>query len=161
MHQYRYKVIIYYTDFDNTTYSVPYEIFATNEEDAKNIASELFFMDIGTFEDMRFEVSLVEPSEQEKKLVNKKLFEVFGILKNAFEGISYKDFLVNFQNYDGYKLKLSSNFAAFRFRFQDLEFVAVFKDGISYISEKEVVYYAANGRTYIIKNELCDIYVGV
>ena len=158
MHQVRYKVLVKYKDFDNLYYNATYSIFASDEVDAEKIARELFFVNYGEYNDMVFDVSPVEASDTESTLVNKKLVDIFGVVREKFNLLPYSNFLKAFQDFDGNHLILKPNYASFWFRFMDLKCKAIWKDGISYLSDDEVIVYLGDSRVFSIRNKLCDIY---
>lgn len=158
MHQIKYGVDIKYRDFDNEVYSISYKIFAENEENAKTIAEELFFMNYGVSQDMLINVHIELPSDKELKYINRNLINNFGVIKKSFSELSYKAFLNSIENFDGYDIVLEPNKASFRFQFLDYIYLAHYEYGVSYIDENEV-YFLYNNRTYLITNSLCDIYI--
>ena len=158
MHQIKYGVDIKYRDFDNEVYSISYKIFAENEENAKTIAEELFFMNYGVSQDMLINVHIELPSDKELKYINRNLINNFGVIKKSFSDLSYKAFLNSIENFDGYDIVLEPNKASFRFQFLDYICLAYYENGVSYIDENEV-YFLYNNRTYLITNSLCDIYI--
>ena len=102
MHQIKYGVDIKYRDFDNEVYSISYKVFAENEENAKTIAEELFFMNYGVSQDMSINVHIELPSDNELKYINRNLINNFGVIKKSFSNLSYKAFLNSIENFDGY-----------------------------------------------------------
>lgn len=159
MYQKRYKVKICYTDFDGVAYSISYTLFAQNNLDAERIAKELFFMDFGTFEDMQVFSDYEHPSKSEIEHVNRALIEQFGILKQKFSNLNYKQFLDAFQNFDGWDMQLSTDTASFYFRFMNLECRAIYRSGETFIDETEVYYHGVD-RLYVITDRLCTILIG-
>lgn len=159
MHQIRYKVKIKYTDFDNQTYTVEYKIFANDTNDAKNIAQEMFFMSYGTFNDMKINVKPIEPSAKVKNEIKEILQQSFGVVKSKFTTNSYKSFLDFFLQFDGYNLVLKPNYASFWFRLMNLECQAIWNEGISYISDAEIVIHLDDNRTYVVYNKLMNIFI--
>lgn len=158
MHQIKYGVDIKYRDFDNEVYSISYKVFAENEENAKTIAEELFFMNYGVSQDMSISIHIELPSDKELKYINRNLINNFGVIKKSFSDLSYKAFLNSIENFDGYDIVLEPNKASFRFQFLDYICLAHYKNGVSYVDENEV-YFLYNNRTYLITNSLCDIYI--
>lgn len=158
MRQIRYKVSINYTDFDNQSYTSSYEIFANDKDDARNIAGELFFMDYGAYNDMKFNVEPAIIEGVEKSKVEETVQEVIGVVKAQFTDKSYKEFLKTFENFDGRNLVLKPNYASFWFRFMDVVCKAIWDNGISYISEDEIVLYCEDNKVYVVRNNLHDIY---
>lgn len=158
MHQIKYGVDIKYRDFDNEVYSISYKVFAENEENAKTIAEELFFMNYGVSQDMSINVHIELPSDKELKYINRNLINNFGVIKKSFSDLSYKAFLNSIENFDGYDIHLEPNKASFRFQFLDYIYLAHYENMASYIDENEV-YFLYNNRTYLITNSLCDIYI--
>lgn len=158
MHQIKYGVDIKYRDFDNEVYSISYKVFAENEENAKTIAEELFFMNYGVSQDMSINVHIELPSDNELKYINRNLINNFGVIKKSFSNLSYKAFLNSIENFDGYDIHLEPNKASFRFQFLDYICLAHYENGVSYVDENEV-YFLYNNRTYLITNSLCDIYI--
>ena len=159
MYQKRFRVKIKYKDVDGVDYNTSYNLFAENKEDAINIARELFFMDFGTFEDMYIEAEYELPSKSELEHVNRALIDQFGIIKQKFSELSYKQFLQAFQNFDGYNMVLNLDSASFYFRFKNIECKAIYKNGSTYIDENEVYYHGVD-RLYIITDRLCTILIG-
>lgn len=159
MYQKRFKVTINYTDIDGVDYSTSYNLFAENKDDAINIAREMFFMDFGTFEEMHIEAEYELPSQSELEHVNRALIEQFGIIKQKFSEMSYKQFLQAFQNFDGYNMILNMDSASFYFRFMNIECKAVYRNGSSFIDETEVYYHGVD-RLYIITDRLCKVLIG-
>lgn len=158
MHQIKYGVDIKYRDFDNEVYSISYKVFAENEENAKTIAEELFFMNYGVSQDMSINVHIELPSDKELQYINRNLINNFGVIKKSFSNLSYKAFLNSIENFDGYDICLEPNKASFRFQFLDYTCLAHYENGVSYVDENEV-YFLYNNRTYLITNSLCDIYI--
>ena len=159
MYQKRFKVTINYTDIDGVDYSISYTLFAENKDDAINIAREMFFMDFGTFENMHIEAEYELPSQFELEHVNRALIEQFGIIKQKFSELTYKQFLESFQNFDGYNMVLNIDSASFYFRFMNIECKAIYRNGSSFIDETEVYYHGVD-RLYIITDRLCTILIG-
>lgn len=159
MYQKRFKVTINYTDIDGVDYSTSYTLFAENKDDAINIAREMFFMDFGTFENMLIEAEYELPSQFELEHVNRALIEQFGIIKQKFSDLTYKQFLESFQNFDGYNMVLNIDSASFYFRFMNIECKAIYRNGSSFIDETEVYYHGVD-RLYIITDRLCTILIG-
>lgn len=159
MYQKRFRVKIKYKDIDGVDYNTSYNLFAENKEDAINIARELFFMDFGTFGDMHIEAEYELPSKSELEHVNRALIDQFGIIKQKFSELSYKQFLQAFQNFDGYNMVLNLDSASFYFRFKNIECKAIYKNGSTYIDENEVYYHGVD-RLYIITDRLCTILIG-
>lgn len=117
MHQIKYGVDIKYRDFDNEVYSISYKVFAENEENAKTIAEELFFMNYGISQDMSINIHIELPSDNELKYINRNLINNFGAIKKSFSDLSYKAFLNSIENFDGYDIVLEPNKVSFRFQF--------------------------------------------
>lgn len=159
MHQIRYRATVKYVDFDNQSYSVSYEIFADDKDDARKITRELFFMSYGTYNDMQITVEPIIVPDKDKVSVNKILFSTYGVVKSKFINLNYKNFLKAFENFDGHNLILQPNYASFWFRFMNLECKAVWKNGESFISENEILLYLEDNRTYVIRDNLCNIYI--
>lgn len=159
MYQIRYGVDIRYTDFDNQVYTVSYRIFANDEDDAVRISKELFYMSYGTYNDMEINVSPLELSDAEKIKLNKVLIDEYGAVKPKFKNISYRDFLKSYEDFDGYDMILETNYASFWFHFMNIECQAIWKQGISYISENEMFIHLDDNRNYIVRNNLCDFYI--
>lgn len=158
MHQIRYKITIQYKDFDNQLYNISYSVFANNEFDAEKIANELFYLDYGYFNDMKYYTEPVVASKSECTLVNTKLVESFGVVTETFASLNYRDFMKCYINFDGKYLVLKSNYASFWFRFMDLRCKAIWNNHNSYISEDEVIVYLNDNRVFSVRNRLCDIY---
>lgn len=159
MYQKRFKVKIKYNDIDGVAYETSYNLFAENKEDAINIAREMFFMDFGTFEDMNIEAEYDIPSQSELEHVNRALIEQFGIIKQKFSELSYKQFLEAFRNFDGYNMVLNIDSASFYFRFMNIECKTIYRNGSTYIDETEVYYHGVD-RLYIITDRLCTVLIG-
>lgn len=159
MYQKRFKVTIKYTDFDGVDYKANYSLFAKDKDDAISIAREMFFMDYGTFEDMHIESEYETPSKLELEHVNRALIEQFGIIKQKFSEMSYKQFLEAFQNFDGYNMVLGIDSASFYFRFMNIECKAIYRNGSTCIDESEVYYHGVD-RLYVITDRLCTVLIG-
>lgn len=159
MYQKRFKVKIKYKDIDGVDYKASYSLFAESKEDAINIVRELFFMDFGTFEDMHIEAEYELPSKAELEHVNRALIEQFGIIKQKFSELSYKQFLQSFQIFDGYNMIINIDSASFYFRFQNIECKAIYQNGSTYIDETEVYYHGVD-RLYVITDRLCTVLIG-
>ena len=116
-------------------------------------------MDFGTFENMHIEAEYELPSQFELEHVNRALIEQFGIIKQKFSELTYKQFLESFQNFDGYNMVLNIDSASFYFRFMNIECKAIYRNGSTYIDETEVYYHGVD-RLYIITDRLCTVLIG-
>lgn len=159
MHQIRYSGTVKYIDFDNQVYTVPYELFAEDKADAEKIVRELFFMSYGTYSDMKVSVSPKDYPPEERLYVIRKASEIFGTVQKQFMDKTYKDFLKLFENFDGRSLVLNTNYASFWFRFMSIECKGVWKDGEAGLSKEEIILYRSDGRKYVIRNNLQDVYI--
>jgi hypothetical protein len=149
-------VTIEYKDFDNQVYSTEYRIFAKDKVDACKIAKELFFVNYGKFNDMRFVSKAIIPTEEERSFVEQKFSEVIGVVKKTFTDLNYQSFLKAFENFSGKDLTLDVNYASFWISFLGVECKAVWQQGYSYVDLKRFYFTLNDGKSYVIQNKLSD-----
>jgi hypothetical protein len=161
MHQIKYRGTIDYLDYDNTRYQQTYQIYASNEDDAKNISKELFYMSTGILENMYIEVEPILPTENEQREVNRKFFEVFGVLKETFAKMNYKQFIEAYENFEGKYFSMRNNDVSYVITFRGVTCRIVYNNKLNSIEidESEVVFHTT-GRDYIIRDNLCNMYIG-
>lgn len=160
MHSIRYLVRIKYTNLDGEPTSQDYSFLAESADDAKKIARILFTSDFGNFGDVKMGVKVITPSQEEINMVNRQLIDVYGAVKGSFENLSYKEFLNNYKNFNGYNLRVASHISEFTFEFRGFTCRAVLQDGVSRIDESEIIFNATNSRVYVIRDECTSVLIG-
>lgn len=140
-----------------------YDVYAQNERMACQITRELFVMEMPNELVDSIGAQVVYPTEEEKRSVNMKLINVYGGLKSALVGKKYRDFLMAFQNYEGYNLNLKDDLKqSFKIKFRGFVVEVVFMNGETSINESEITYTDFElHRTYVIRDGLQNMYIGV
>lgn len=145
---------------NNRTYE--YNLFAQNDRVASRVARELFSMECQGEYIETLGAQVVYPTDEERRDVTKKLINVYGGLKAAIVDKRYRDFIMAYKNYDGFKIVLDNDLQqSFRIKFMGFEVEVDFINGKTEINESEIIYTDVNlGRTYIIRDGLQTIYIG-
>jgi hypothetical protein len=148
-------------DYDNTRHKKSFQIFATDRDDAMTISKELFYMDVGVASEMTVSIDPVELSDIEYSNVNRKFFEVYGVLKENFAGMNYKSFVKSYEDFEGKYFRIQSNIVSYVITFRGVTCKVVYDNSSCrvFIDESEVVFHTDN-RDYILRNNLCDIFIG-
>ena len=160
MHSIRYLVRVSYTNLDGINDHQDYSFLAETKEDAKKIARVLFQSDYGDYGDLKIGVKVITPDQSEVQMVNRQLIDVYGAVKSSFRDLTYKLFLDNFKNFNGYDLKFASHYLEFKFKFRGFICKAVWNDGVSKIDESELVFEASTNRVYVIRDECTSVLIG-
>lgn len=138
-----------------------YNVYGTSEEDAIFISGKMFVNDCGVIPSYKVKCAAVAPSDEDACRIREKVRSELLPLMQKFERLSYSDFIQRVAQYMGYSTKLTDTQGTFLFDFMGFTCKAVYDNGASYISDESVLIRLDNGRVYVIRNRLKDIYISV
>ena len=159
MHQILYDCIVRYKDIDNLMYTSKYKIFAGNKDLAKDIVSELFLVDNGVSEEMVIDVEPFMLEEDALMDINKRFFQVFGVLSDSFKKMTYKQFIDAYQTFGATYFTNKNGIVSYVVSFKGITCRAVYTHGVVSLDDSEVIF-RYEGHNYVFRDNLCSVYVG-
>lgn len=156
----RWHVSIIYTTIVNKRLSTEYYINASNADKARNLANELFLMEYGVFDDVKFEIEPQHLTSDDMKIMLDVKDTIFSKLNDIFKVKNYKSFVLAFQDFEGYNAHISSiDDSYFWLNFMGMKVKAVYKvNDVCYIDSKEVYYVTETGRRIVARNSWTEFY---
>lgn len=153
----RYDTLVEYQDLYGIRKVKSYNIFALNDEDAKNITLELFLIDEGVADDMTVSVQGIKASDEVDMKITKLLVSVLRELDKIINNATYTEFLRVYENFSGRYLVLGDN-PSYYIDFMGFTIKVVLAGKVSCISREEIVYTDDDKKIYVIRGG--DVYVG-
>lgn len=153
----RYDTLVEYQDLYGIRKVKSYNIFALNEEDAKNITLELFLIDEGVADDMTVSVQGIKASDEVDMKITKLLVSVLRELDKIINNATYTEFLRVYENFSGRYLVLGDN-PSYYIDFMGFTIRVVLAGKVACISREEIVYTDDDKKIYVIRGG--DVYVG-
>lgn len=153
----RYDTLVEYQDLYGIRKVKSYNIFALNDEDAKNITLELFLIDEGVADDMTVSVQGIKASDEVDMKITKLLVSVLRELDKIINNATYTEFLRVYENFSGRYLVLGDN-PSYYIDFMGFTIKVVLAGKVACISREEIVYTDDDKKVYVIRGG--DVYVG-
>lgn len=153
----RYDTLVEYQDLYGIRKVKSYNIFALNDEDAKNITLELFLIDEGVADDMTVSVQGIKASDEVDMKITKLLVSVLRELDKIINNATYTEFLRVYENFSGRYLVLGDN-PSYYIDFMGFTIKVVLAGKVACISREEIVYTDDDKKIYVIRGG--DVYVG-
>lgn len=153
----RYNTLVEYQDLYGIRKVKSYNIFALNDEDAKNITLELFLIDEGVADDMTVSVQGIKASDEVDMKITKLLVSVLRELDKIVNNATYTEFLRVYENFSGRYLVLGDN-PSYYIDFMGFTIKVVLAGKVACISREEIVYTDDDKKIYVIRGG--DVYVG-
>ena len=153
----RYDTIVEYQDLYGIRKIKSYNIFALNDEDAKNITLELFLIDEGVADDMTVSVQGVKANDEVDMKITKLLVSVLRELDKIINNATYTEFLRVYENFSGRYLVLGDN-PSYYIDFMGFTIKVVLAGKVACVSREEIVYTDDDRKIYVIRGG--DVYVG-
>lgn len=156
----RWTVGISYIDMLNQRHFTSYSVNAKSKLIAENISRELFLMEYGVSEGMDI---LVEP----ERLSQGDLARMYKIKDTSYVELclefskkNYKEFVLAFQQFDGFSSKFSTTEDShFWFYFLGLTLKAVFTvNGDCYLDSNEIFFQGNTGNKILVRNNWSEYY---
>ena len=140
-----------------------YELYGRSKNHAKALAVEIHNAEHWGIEIDSCMITEVKPSDEEISRINKKLINVYGQLKHSITGKGYKDFVNTLYMFNGYNADFGSQLEkSFYINFRGFICRILFMNGETIIDEEEIVYVDEKlGKTFVIRNNLIEFYIGV
>lgn len=153
----RYDTLVEYQDLYGIRKVKSYNIFALNDEDAKNITLELFLIDEGVADDMTVSVQGIKASDEVDMKITKLLVSVLRELDKIVNNATYTEFLRVYENFSGRYLILGDN-PSYYIDFMGFTIKVVLAGKVACISREEIIYTDDDKKIYVIRGG--DVYVG-
>lgn len=153
----KYKVVISYVSFLGEESEKEYYFFARNDEDARNIASELFLLDEGVSSEMKVDVTPIMPDALEERRIDRELVTVLREIERLFQNITYPEFMEMFIKFAGRDLDLGAT-PSYTIDFLGFTMRLSMVDKRCVVDRKEIVYRDDNNHVYVIRGGI--VYCG-
>lgn len=146
----KYDATVHYKSTSNHALQKSYTFFAKDDNNAKEIALELFLIDEGVSNDMDVSVSPIGVSLDEESRIDKTLIKVLREVDKVVSGANYVQFLEVFQTFQGKNIKLGKN-ASYTIEIMGFK-IRVAMDGMqAVVCRDEIAYTDETGNFYVIR----------